>query len=146
MPLIPCPACGTKNRVPEDRLGQVARCGRCGERFPTGPLPSTPVTTTDAALPALVATSPVPVLLDCWAPWCGPCRRVAPMLDTIAGELQGRLVVAKLNVDENPATAARLGAQSIPTLVLFKGGREVDRLVGAPPSPAALRAWLEGHL
>jgi len=146
MPIIRCPACGTKNRVPEARLGEVARCGRCGERFPTRRLPAKPVTTTDATFASLVAATPVPVVVDCWAPWCGPCRMVAPMLDEIARELSGRLVVAKLNVDENPATAARLGAQSIPTLCLFKGGHEVDRLVGAPRSSVALRAWLGPHL
>lgn len=146
MPAIPCPACGTKNRIPAERIGQVARCGRCGERFPTHPLPATPVTTTDKAFASLVTTTPVPLLVDCWAPWCGPCRMVAPMLEELARELAGKLVVAKLNVDENPATAAHLGAQSIPTLVLFRGGREVDRLVGAPRAPAALREWLARYL
>ncbi len=146
MPVVPCPACGTKNRIPAERVGQVALCGRCGERFPTHPLPARPVTTTDGAFASLVATTPVPLLVDCWAPWCGPCRMVAPMLEEVAREFADRLVVAKLNVDENPATAARLGAKSIPTLVLFKDGREVDRLVGAPRAPAALREWLARHL
>jgi thioredoxin 1 len=94
-----------------------------------------PVTTTDAAFELQVMQSPVPVVVDFWAPWCGPCHMVAPSLEKIAAEFQGRLRVAKMNVDENPITAERHQVKSIPTLLFVKNGRIVDRVVGALPEP-----------
>lgn len=91
-----------------------------------------PVTVTDATFSAEVEGSPLPVLLDLWAPWCGPCQLVAPVLDELASEMVGRVRFAKLNVDENPAPAARFNVRSIPTLLIFSGGREIDRIVGVP--------------
>jgi thioredoxin 2 len=91
------------------------------------------VDVTDASFQSEVLACPIPVLLDCWAPWCGPCKMVAPVLDEIAREYAGKIKVAKLNVDNNPATASRFRTQSIPTMILFKNGREIDRLVGAAP-------------
>jgi thioredoxin len=88
---------------------------------------------TDASFSIDVERSPLPVLVDAWAVWCGPCRMIAPVIDELAAEMAGRVRVAKLNVDENPATAARFGLQSIPTLLIFKAGREVDRIVGVQP-------------
>jgi thioredoxin 2 len=136
--LIRCPACGTANRVPLEklRLELVARCGRCKVPLPVS---TKPLAVTDATFAADVERSPLPVLVDLWAPWCGPCRMVAPVLEELAGEMAGRLRVAKLNVDDNPATAARFGVSSIPTLLLLKAGREVDRIVGAQAKPEIRR-------
>lgn len=82
---------------------------------------------------------PLPVVLDLWAPWCQPCRVAAPILDALAVEMAGRVRVAKINIDENPATAARFNVQSIPTLLVFKGGREVDRMIGVQPKSEIAR-------
>jgi thioredoxin len=91
------------------------------------------MTVTDATFAADVERSPLPVLVDAWAPWCAPCRMIGPVVDELAAELAGRIRVAKLNVDENPATAARFDVRSIPTLLVLKAGREVDRIVGLQP-------------
>lgn len=103
------------------------------------------VQVSDAEFPAKVLQSAVPVLVDFWAPWCGPCRMVAPSLEELAGEYAGRLVIAKVNTDEDAINAQRLRVQGIPTLVFFAGGREVDRVVGALPK-AALRAKIDAVL
>ena len=128
-----CPWCRTTNRIPDPRAGSPARCGRCGQ-----PLATTlaPVGVTDANFEAIVTRASAPVLLDCWADWCGPCHALAPTIDDIARAHAGRLVVGKLDVDANPETASRFGVRSIPTLLLFKDGQLVDRLVGAQPRGA----------
>jgi thioredoxin len=95
---------------------------------------------TDANFAAEVERSPLPVLLDLWAPWCGPCRMLAPVIDQLVSELSGRVRVGKLNVDENPMIASRLGARSIPTLIVLNNGREISRLVGAHLKEEILRA------
>jgi len=130
--LIRCPACGASNRLDPERLGRGRRpiCGRCKNPLPVD---GRPVTVTDATFAAEVERSPLPVLVDAWAPWCAPCRSIAPVIEELAAELAGRIRVAKLNVDENPATASRFGLRSIPTLLVVRGGREVDRMVGALP-------------
>jgi thioredoxin 2 len=102
-------------------------------------LDGAPVTVTDASFAAEVERSPVPVLLDMWAPWCGPCKTIAPALEQLASEMAGRLRVAKLNIDDNPATANRFGVQSIPTLLVLKAGEEVGRIVGAVPKSEIVR-------
>jgi thioredoxin 2 len=135
--MVPCPSCGAANRVPREKLrqGRSPVCGRC--RRPLSP--GAPLAVTDATFAAEVERSPLPVLVDAWAPWCGPCHTIAPIVDALAAELAGRVRVAKLNVDENPRTAARYRVASIPTLLVFKNGREVDRLVGALPKPEIAR-------
>jgi thioredoxin 2 len=132
--VIRCPACGVANRVPRDKVdkGLEPVCGRCKTPLPVS-IDTRPVTVTDATFSAEVERSPVPVLVDAWAAWCGPCKMIAPVIDELAAEMAGRVRVAKLNVDENPMTASRYNLRSIPTLLLFKGGREADRIVGVQP-------------
>jgi len=129
---IRCAACGAVNRVPAEKLARGLRpvCGRCKARLLAD---TAPVTVTDATFVEMVEHSPLPVLVDAWAPWCAPCRMIAPVIDQLAAEMAGRVRVAKLNVDENPATAARFNLRSIPTLLVLRGGREVDRIVGVQP-------------
>jgi thioredoxin 2 len=130
--IIRCASCGATNRVPNDKLQQQLQpvCGRCKSALP---IATKPIIVTDATFTAEVTQSPVPVLLDLWAPWCGPCRMIAPTVEELAREMMGRIRVAKLNVDENPSTAGRFQVRSIPTLLLFKHGKEVSRMVGAQP-------------
>jgi len=131
-----CPACGTRNRIPAAASG-TPRCGSCRK-----PLPWV-VAAGDADFAEVAAQSPVPVLVDLWAPWCAPCRMVAPAVERAAGELAGRLKAVKVNVDEAPAVAARYDARSIPTLLVLRDGEVVARQVGALPADALLR-WVRG--
>lgn len=137
MAIIPCPSCGQKNRLPV-AAGGTPVCPRCKTPLPW--LVEAASETVDAAL-----RTNVPVLVDLWAPWCGPCRMVAPILEQIAVERAGRLKVVKVNVDELPQVSARYGVQGIPTLLLLEGGREIARQVGAAPKAALIR-WLDEQL
>jgi thioredoxin len=137
--IVACPKCGAKNRVDKRAGSMQPVCGRCGT-----PLPSAlaePMVVTDANFPEVVVRSAVPVLLDCWAPWCGPCRMLTPTIEALAGESYGRYAVAKLNVDQNPGTASQFNISSIPTMLIFQNGHLVDRLVGLQ-SKAAITAKL----
>ena len=138
MPIQQCPNCGTKNRV-DDRVAREQQpvCGKCGAKL-NATAEGKPQTVTDATFgqEVIAASSSLPVLVDCWAAWCGPCRTIAPALDQLAAESAGRYKIAKLNVDENPRTSAQFSIRSIPTLLIFKHGKLVDQIVGAHPKQA----------
>jgi thioredoxin 2 len=134
--LVTCPSCGAKNRLPALHAGRKAVCGKCKTPLPGG---DGPVEVTDTTFPAEVEQSRTPVLLDLWADWCGPCHMLAPTIDQLSSEMAGRVKVAKLNIDENPGVANRFGVRSIPTLLVLKAGREVDRLVGVQPKQEIVR-------
>jgi thioredoxin len=135
MAIITCPNCGTKNRVDERANAAQPVCGKCGTKL-SMPQATTsdghPVTVTDDSFEKVIADEK-PVLVDFWATWCPPCRAIAPVLEEIATEANGRYVIGKMNVDENQRTAARFHIEGIPTLLIFKKGQLVDRLVGAHP-------------
>jgi thioredoxin len=145
--LVKCPSCGTLNRLPPSQPGRAVICGKC--KTPLDASRSTagagPVAVTDTTFAEQVERSEIPVLLDLWAEWCGPCHMLAPTVDQLSAELAGKVKVAKLNIDENPNIATRFGVRSIPTLLVLKSGREVDRLVGVQPKQEILRR-LQPHL
>jgi thioredoxin 2 len=136
--VVACPRCGTKNRVPAARDG-IPQCGNCG-----APLPWI-ADAGDADFDEVVNQANVPVLVDLWAPWCGPCRTVSPALERLARDFAGRVKLVKVNVDEAPAVSERFQVRGIPTLLLLNGGEVGARQTGAAPEPA-LRAWLETSL
>jgi len=148
MPVVACSRCGTRNRVdPAAAARHVARCGSCGAPLDLESagveLETKPLIVTDASFQQdVIGAGTRPVLLDAWAPWCGPCRMVAPLMEQLAAESNGRYRIAKLNVDENPRTAAQFQIQSIPTMLIFKNGTLVDRIVGAQPNPSILARLL----
>ena len=140
MQLVVCGKCGAKNRIDETRLaGSEAKCGRCGEKLEASAgsgsaSDSKPITITDQTFQSeVLQATGRPVLVDCWAPWCGPCRMIAPVLDQLAAESQGSYRIAKLNVDENPQISSRFQIASIPTMLIFKDGKLIDRLIGVQP-------------
>jgi thioredoxin len=138
MAIVVCPNCGAKNRVDQTRANRLqAVCGKCGQKLPSASVEADghPLTVTDANFDEVISDSR-PVLVDFWAAWCGPCRMIAPAIEELARDSQGRYVVAKLNVDENQQTPGRYHIEGIPTLLIFKSGQLVDRLVGLQPKQA----------
>jgi thioredoxin 2 len=133
--IVTCATCGTRNRLPAAAKG-VARCAVCHTALPWL------TSAGDGDIEQVVTAASLPILVDLWAPWCGPCRVVAPGVEQAARELAGRLKVVKVNVDEAPGVAERFGVRGIPTLLILRQGREVARQVGAVPPPALLR-WVE---
>jgi thioredoxin 2 len=138
--IVACPNCSQHNRLPYDRLAERPRCPKC--RTELSP-PGTPITVEDdAAFGELVARSTLPLLVDFWAPWCGPCKMVAPEVAKIAAEGAGRWLVAKVNTEELPGLAQRFRVSSIPLFVRFESGRETARQAGALPA-SALRQFIQ---
>jgi thioredoxin 2 len=136
--VVVCANCQTKNRVPTAADG-TPRCGSCHS-----PLPWI-ADATDDDFPVVVEKATIPVLVDIWAPWCGPCRMVSPALEQLASEMAGQLKLVKVNTDENPQVSQRFNVLSIPTLLLFKEGEVIDQQVGAAPL-VTLRTWLQDKL
>jgi len=147
MAIHTCPNCGAKNRVNETiAREQKAVCGKCGAALTESGTETKPQVVTDMSFASDVigASSLKPVLVDAWAEWCGPCHMIAPVLDQLAGESAGRYKIAKLNIDENPRTAAQFNIRSIPTLLIFKNGSLVDQIIGVQPKQA-IAARLATH-
>ena len=133
--MIGCPHCGATNRVPAERAGESPQCGKCGQPLLTGH----PLELDDHSFDAVVANSPVPVLVDFWAPWCGPCRAMAPAFEQASKQLHGRALLVKVNSDDSPELSQRFGIRSIPTLVRLQQGQETGRQSGAIPAGAIVQ-------
>ena len=138
MPQIACPQCLAVNRVPEDKPAGKARCGACKTALFDGH----PVEADEKSFDTLINRTDVPVVVDFWAPWCGPCRMMAPVFEQAAGQLEPDVRLVKVDTQANPGLAARFGISSIPTLAVFKNGQEVTRQAGAMPGPQLIR-WIE---
>ena len=138
---LACPQCGTTNRVADERLQDRPVCGRCGAEL----MAARPVPLADAVFEKFIAGTELPVLVDFWAEWCGPCRMIAPALEEISTEMSGSVKIAKLNIDDNQETPAKFGIRGIPTLMLFKNGNVEATKVGAL-SKSQLTAFIDSNL
>ena len=136
--IVRCESCGKKNRVPATAKG-VPKCGSCGEGLPWI------VDAAESEFHEVVEKSTIPVVVDLWAPWCGPCRMVSPALESLARQFANRIKLVKVNVDNAPGLQQRFGIQSIPTLMVFRDGQVISRQTGAAPADA-LRSWLSQSL
>ncbi len=134
---VACPFCDTLNRVDLSRMDQHPKCGNCGKPI----LLDRPIAVSDANFEKVTTDTTVPVVVDFYADWCGPCKIMAPLLDDVARRRAGEMVIVKLDTDRNPVTGQRFGIRGIPTLIAFRSGKEVARRVGAVP-PAELEAFL----
>ena len=138
--LVLCASCSTANRVPAQRLGDDPKCGKCGAPL----LDGTPVALDEARFDSFIGRNELPVLVDFWADWCGPCHAMAPAFERAAAELKTRVRFAKLNTEDAQQVAARFGIRSIPTLILFRGGSEVARVSGAMDA-RSIASWVLRH-
>ena len=138
--LVLCASCSTANRVPAQRLGDDPKCGKCGAPL----LDGKPVALDEARFDSFIGRNELPVLVDFWADWCGPCHAMAPAFERAAGELKTRVRFAKLNTEDAQRVAARFGIRSIPTLILFRGGSEVARVSGAMDA-RSIASWVLRH-
>jgi thioredoxin 2 len=130
--MIECPHCGATNRVPAERAGESPQCGKCSKPL----LDGHPLELDDATFDAVAKASPVPLLVDFWAPWCGPCRAMAPAFEQASRQLAGKALLVKVNSDDSPQLSQRFGIRSIPTLVRLQQGQETARQSGAIPASA----------
>jgi thioredoxin 2 len=138
--IVQCPNCSKKNRLAYERLGDTVRCGECKQALPA---PSEPIEIATAAdFDRVVSQASLPVVVDYWAPWCGPCRMVAPEIQKVAARQAGRFLVVKVNTEALPDLGARFGIRSIPTMAVFAHGKEVARTAGARPA-ADIESFVE---